>query len=138
MLKATYISLLEKIGSWVFINTRGLSFIDGVYSFFGIQGFALLTLGIILYLRIKKTDNRAIKIPGVILYIIVFIYFFPYFAAIFETQRVLFFEKENGDMIEGFNMLYVLFRFPTYWLCGLSIPFLGKIKRKKYPISNDR
>lgn len=131
MLRETYISLLDKIGPWVFINTRDLNFIDGFHSYFGIQDIVLLTLGILLYRQIKKTDNRTIKITGLILYFILFLYFFPDFAATFEAQRVLYFEKVNDDLIDGFNLLYVWGRFPTYWLCGILIVIIDKSIKKK-------
>ena len=138
MLRESYITLINKIGYWVFINTRDLNFIDGFFSFFGIQDLVFLTLGIILYQRIRKTDNRTIKISGVILYIILFLYFFPDLSATFEVQRVLFFEEENDEMIDGFNLLYVRFRFPTYWLCGISIVLLGKLNMKKLHTTNSQ
>lgn len=90
-----------------------------------------MILGILLYRQIRKTENKALRLTGVILFILLFFYIFPDFAATFEAQRVLFFEQENGDMIEGFNLLYVWGRFPTYWLMGLSIVLIDKLKRKK-------
>ncbi|MDG1534489.1 MAG: hypothetical protein P8Q38_01855 [Schleiferiaceae bacterium] len=89
-----------------------------------------MTLGILLYRQIRKTDNKALRLTGVILFILLFFYFFPDFAATFEAQRVLYFEKENNEMIEGFNLLYVWGRFPTYWLCGILIVVIDKLIRK--------
>ena len=130
MLIETYISLLDNIGPWVFWNTRDMSFIDNFHSYFGIQDLFLMTLGILLYRQIRKTDNKALRLTGVILFILLFFYFFPDFAATFEAQRVLYFEKENNEMIEGFNLLYVWGRFPTYWLCGILIVVIDKLIRK--------
>ncbi len=131
MLREAYISLLDKIGPWVFLNTRNLNFIDGFYSYFGIQDVVLLTLGIILFLKIRKTNKRSIKLTGVVLYVGLFFYFFPDFSATFEAQRVLFFEEVNGDLIDGFNLLYVWGRFPTYWLFAVIIIVIDKIKSNK-------
>ena len=126
-----YISLLEIIGPWVFINTRNLDLLDSFYNFFGAHDVVLLTLGIILFYQSKKTENRKFKIAGIVLYILLFTLFFPDFAATFEAQRVLFFEEKNGDMIEGFNLLYVWGRFPMYWLFGILIVLIEKFKSKK-------
>jgi len=120
--------LLDKIGPWVFFNTRGITFIDGFYSLFGIQDLLLLILGILLYRQIKKTEKRIIKITEVFLYIVMFSYIFPDFTATFEAQRVLFFEQKNGDMIEGFNLLYVWGRYPTYWFVGILIAIFDTLK----------
>ncbi len=128
MVREFYISLFDKIGPWVFINTRDLNFIDHFYSYFGIQDIVLLILGILLYRQVRKIGNRTIKTTGRVLYVILFLYFFPDFAATFEAQRVLFFEKENKVMIEGFNLLYVWGRFPTYWILGISIVLIEKFK----------
>lgn len=108
-----------------------MNFIDDLYSYFGIQDLFLLTLGILLYRQIRRTDNKALRLTGIILFVLLFFYFFPDFAATFEAQRVLFFEQVNGDMIEGFNLLYVWGRFPTYWLMGIFIVLFDKLKRKK-------
>ena len=112
----------------MFYNTRGIPFIDGFYSLFGIQDLLLLTLGILLYRQIKKTEKRIIKITEVFLYIVMFSYIFPDFTATFEAQRVLFFEQKNGDMIEGFNLLYVWGRYPTYWFFGILIALFDTLK----------
>ena len=120
--------MLDKIGPWVFFNTRGITFIDGFYSLFGIQDLLLLILGILLYRQIKKTEKRIIKITEVFLYIVMFSYIFPDFTATFEAQRVLFFEQKNGDMIEGFNLLYVWGRYPTYWFFGILIALFDTLK----------
>lgn len=64
----------------------------------------------------------------VILFVILFLYFFPDFAATFEAQRILFFEKENDDLIDSFNLLYVWGRFPMYWLLGISVFVFDRIK----------
>ena len=112
----------------MFYNTRGIPFIDGFYSLFGIQDLLLLTLGILLYRQIKKTEKRIIKITEVFLYIVMFSYIFPDFTATFEAQRVLFFEQKNGDMIEGFNLLYVWGRYPTYWFVGILIAIFDTLK----------
>ena len=128
MINETYITLLDKIGPWVFFNTRGITFIDGFYSLFGIQDLLLLILGILLYRQIKKTEKRIIKITEVFLYIVMFSYIFPDFTATFEAQRVLFFEQKNGDMIEGFNLLYVWGRYPTYWFFGILIALFDTLK----------
>ena len=112
----------------MFYNTRGIPFIDGFYSLFGIQDLLLLTLGILLYRQIKKTEKRIIKITEVFLYIVMFSYIFPDFTATFEAQRVLFFEQKNGDMIEGFNLLYVWGRYQTYWFVGILIAIFDTLK----------
>ena len=112
----------------MFYNTRGIPFIDGFYSLFGIQDLLLLILGILLYRQIKKTEKRIIKITEVFLYIVMFSYIFPDFTATFEAQRVLFFEQKNGDMIEGFNLLYVWGRYPTYWFVGILIAIFDTLK----------
>ena len=57
-----------------------------------------------------------------------FSYIFPDFTATFEAQRVLFFEQKNGDMIEGFNLLYVWGRYPTYWFVGILIAIFDTLK----------
>jgi hypothetical protein len=130
MLSQTCLSLLDKIAPWVFINTRQLNVIDEFYSYFGVQDVLLLTLGIIMYLQLRKATSNRVRLAGLILYTVSFFYLFPDFAAAFEVKRVFFFEEENGDMIEGFNLLYVWFRYPTYWTLGLLIVLIEKLKRR--------
>ena len=123
-----YIPLLDKIGPWVFINTRNQSFIDSFYAYFGIHDLILLVIGIALFRQIQKANNGRLRIAEVILYVLLFTFIFPDFAAAFEAQRVLHFEEVNGDLIEGFNLLYVWGRFPTYWLFAILIPVIPKLK----------
>jgi hypothetical protein len=131
LLRDTYISLLDKIKPWIFLNTDDLDFIDYFYSFFGIQDLLLLTLGILLYRQIRKNENKTIKFIGGSVFLMLFLFFFPDFSATFEAQRVLYFVKKNGDIIDGFNLAYVWLRFPLYWFYGILIVTINKIIKNK-------
>lgn len=113
----------------MFVNTRGLKSIDTFYSYFEVQDLVLTVLGILLYRQIKKTGARNLRLAGIILYSLLFLYFFPDFSATFEVQRVLFFERVNGDLIDSFNLLYVWGRFPMFWMLGVSILVIGNLTR---------
>ncbi len=104
--------------------------INAFYEYFGVHDAVLVTLGLFLYQHLRKVKNKSIQMAEIVLYFLLFSYLFPDFAAAFETQRVFFFEEENGDLIDGFNLLYVWARFPTYWILGISFVVIDRSFRK--------
>ena len=46
--------------------------------------------------------------------IILFGFVLPYLSALLERNRVF----DENEMVDGFNLLYLFFRWPTYWSIG--------------------
>lgn len=105
----------------VFINVQENYFLERILIFFGIQDLVLLALLILFYSFVRSAKHKYLKRIIQFFFIVLFAYLIPLFAATFEVQRVLYFYQENGDLIDGFNLLYVWFRFPLYWLFGIGI-----------------
>lgn len=134
MFVKSYIALLQKLAPWVFLNTRNYGSFDFFYAFFGAHDMVLLLIGFWLLRSTKNAQNRIIKVLGKGLYILSFVYLFPDFSATFETQRILYFSNLNKDTIDGFNLVYVWFRFPMFWLIGLIGLYATKFKKKESSI----
>lgn len=131
MLTDLFIRVLEIIGPWVFINVRSFDYFESIFMFFGIHDILLLSLMVIIYSRFLKSKRKKVRGLLFFTYVILFLYLIPLFAATFEAQRVLYFEKINGDLIDGFNLLYAWLRFPQYWIIGIGIIITNYFLSKK-------
>jgi len=75
-----------------------------------ILGAILLINGIIWISKIEVQFNWKVNV----LLIILFGFVLPYLSALLERQYVY----ETHEMVDGFNLLYLFFRWPTYWVIG--------------------
>jgi hypothetical protein len=133
MLTNLFIWISRKVGTFAFIETTGIKSLDLFLMNFGFQDLFLNLAGILLFRWIIKMRNSTLRILVITFYLLSYLYLFPHFAATFEAQRVLYFVELRNDIIDGFNLLYVWFRFPIYWIIGISIP-LGRVLGKRLKV----
>jgi hypothetical protein len=115
-----YSYLIDHFGSLLYINTNKLGALDTIYSFFGIHDLILTAIGFFTLTKVRRTDQKLISRSGKFLYIILFLYLLPEFAALFESKRIFFFASQE-EWPDGWNTMYVWFRYPMYWTIGILI-----------------
>ena len=115
-----YSYLIDHFGSLLFININKLGALDTIYSFFGIHELILIAIGFFTLTKVRRTDQKLISRSGKFLYIILFLYLLPEFAALFESKRIFFFASQE-EWPDGWNTMYVWFRYPMYWTIGILI-----------------
>ena len=115
-----YSYLIDHFGSLLFFNTNKLGALDTMYSFFGIHDLILIAIGFFTLTKVRRTDQKLISRSGKFLYIILFLYLLPEFAALFESKRIFFFASQE-EWPDGWNTMYVWFRYPMYWTIGILI-----------------
>ena len=115
-----YSYLIDHFGSFLFININKLGALDTIYSFFGIHDLILIAIGFFTLTKVRRTDQKLISRSGKFLYIILFLYLLPEFAALFESKRIFFFASQE-EWPDGWNTMYVWFRYPMYWTIGILI-----------------
>lgn len=98
---------------------------------FGVFDILILLLSLIftLYYEKKKFNFRKRYLVGGVL--LLFFLVFPYCSEQIELNRVH--SSLGSDMIDGFTMIYILFKWPSYWFFGmleLLVLFLIHQKRK--------
>ena len=114
---------LELVGPLVFVDTERLGFIDALHAFIGLHDIAIIALGRFLLISIRKVKHSLLRRIGNTVFAFLFIYILPDFSATFEAQREIYFAKLSGRIIDGFNLLYVWFKFPLYWIIGAILLF---------------
>jgi len=62
------------------------------------------------YRQIKKMDWRAQTMLVLLLFVVI-----PFISTKIEQHQV----HQTEDMIDGFNLLYIYFRYPIWWFIGL-------------------
>ena len=132
MLDSLFTSLIDKIGPWVFINVRGIEWLEPYFVLCGIHDIVLICLGLFIYKISIKTKSEGLRGGLIILTFTLFLYVFPLFASRFEAMRVHFLKDVNGDMIDGFNLWYCFFRFPMYWGIGVLILLIDRFGLEKF------
>lgn len=83
--------------------------------FFGQYDYYLFSVFLILNILIRKFRVK-INFGWVfyVIYIILFGFILPFISGMVESEVV----HEKYDMVDGFNLLYIFFRWPTYWVIG--------------------
>ncbi|MCS3531899.1 hypothetical protein M2373_003318 [Chryseobacterium sp. JUb7] len=95
---------------------------------FGLFDYIILTIVFIFNIGIWK--YKIIKKRNWILYLIAFLLFglvIPFFAVYFEVQKVI----KGQPFVDNFTLLYTYFRFPIWWIIGVSEFIFLKILIKK-------
>ncbi|TKB97215.1 hypothetical protein [Pedobacter cryotolerans] len=93
--------------------------------------FLLITINIIIWkFNILKRVTWKISIPMVLL----IFFFFPVMSTQVEVNNVY----NHFKVVDGFNLLYIWFRWPTWWILGIieMIVFV-KIVRTKNKLTID-
>lgn len=93
--------------------------------------FLLIALNIIIWkYDILKSVTWKISIPGFLL----LFFFFPMLSTKVEVNNVY----SHFKVVDGFNLLYIWFRWPTWWILGIieMIVFI-KIVRTKNKLTID-
>jgi hypothetical protein len=130
-----FISIIKKAGPSIFVNYESFGWFKRFCYFFGPHDWPILGLGILLGRSILKASNKVIKTLSWVIFLFLFIYIFPQFSAVLESQRYVHFNTAEGGFVDGFELLYVFFKFPLYWLMGLVILLIntknlgGKFRR---------
>lgn len=85
---------------------------------FGYFDIGILLLVLAFDWIVWKLDVlKRITLLVVLAWAILFFYVFPYTAAEVEAFRVHSIYDNNS--LDGFNLLYIWFRWPTWWMIGL-------------------
>jgi hypothetical protein len=121
-----FISAIKKAGPEMFLSYEKFGLLERFCYFIGPHDWLLMGLGILLSRTFSKIPNKILKAFSRILLLFLFLYLVPLFSAVFETQRYLYIKKANGGFVDGFELLYVHFKFPIYWLIILFILLTGK------------
>ncbi|GGG63953.1 hypothetical protein [Epilithonimonas arachidiradicis] len=91
--------------------------------------FDYILLIVILIFNIGVWKYKIIKKGNKILYLSIFLLFgfiIPFFSIDFEIKNL----TKNIKEIDSFTFLYTYFRFPTWWLFGISEIFFLKYQIK--------
>lgn len=63
-----------------------------------------------------------------IIWFLLFFFILPIVSAMFEINKV----TREHEIVDGFNLLYVYFRFPIYWMLGIfEITILAFLERRQ-------
>ncbi|NOU61991.1 hypothetical protein [Marinifilum caeruleilacunae] len=84
--------------------------------------FGLLLLFNVLYWKKRFNGKTGCLIIGILFGVAI-----PYVSMEIELLRV----KSEFEMIDGFNLLYTIFRFPMYWIIGILQSILINIHDKQ-------
>jgi len=100
---------------------------------FGPFDFIIIALLILFNLFVHKTDYiRKFNWLLITVLVILFLIIIPYFSAEFERKQVV----KQYELVEGFNLIYLFFRFPVWWIIGLfeliTIKLIFRRKRKTH------
>lgn len=79
----------------------------GHYDYY-ILGVILLLNGVIWFTKIEFTWKGFI--PLVVLFVLVL----PYYSILLERQKVF----QENEIVDGFNLIYLIFRWPIYLVIG--------------------
>jgi len=96
--------------------------------YFGIFDYIIVAIISIFNFGVWKFE--IIKKCNWILYLMMFLFFgfiIPFFSIDFEIRNV----TEGQANVDGFTLLYTFFRFPIWWLIGISEAIFLKFQCKK-------
>ena len=81
------------------------------------------------YRLIKILDWKVLTVTFLLLFVIT-----PYISTNVEQYRV----HQTEEMIDGFNLTYIFFRYPTWWTIGIIelLTLKGIIKKDKTAHNN--
>lgn len=75
------------------------------------------------YRPIKKLDWKLLTVVFLLLFIVV-----PYISTKIEQYQV----HQTEEMIDGFNLLYIFFKYPIWWTIGIiEIMTIRRLIKKK-------
>ncbi|AZA48479.1 hypothetical protein EG346_09915 [Chryseobacterium carnipullorum] len=98
------------------------------FTFFSYSDFLILIIiNLILYLLLKKQLLKLTRINKIMIGI-----FFLIIVPLLSTQIELYNVHYKFEIVDSFNLLYVIFKFPFWWLIGIINIYLIKIIVKKY------
>ncbi|HCA08201.1 MAG TPA: hypothetical protein DEO71_13560 [Chryseobacterium sp.] len=96
--------------------------------FFSYSDFLILIIiNLILYILIKKRWLKLNRINKIIIGL-----FFLILVPVISTQIELNNVHNKFETVDGFNVLYILFKIPIWWIIGVLHIFLINIKIKNY------
>jgi len=92
--------------------------------------FDLIILLLILIINFKivlKRSKVVLSWITISLFIISFLFIFPYLSTELESHLV----HSRNEVVDGFNLFYLWFKWPIYWLVGtLELIFILMYKPK--------
>lgn len=96
------------------------------FTFFNYSDFIILiTINFILYVLLKKQLLKLTRIHKIMIGIF-FLIIVPLISTKIELNNVY----NKFEIVDGFNVLYVIFKIPVWWLIGILNISLIKIKAK--------
>lgn len=94
------------------------------FVFFSYSDFLIITvINIILYILSKNQLLKANRISKIIIGIFFFI-----IVPIISTQIELRNVNNKFEIVDGFNVLYIIFKIPIWWIIGILNIYIIKIK----------
>lgn len=98
------------------------------FTFFSYSDFLILIIiNLILYLLLKKQLLKLTRINKIMIGI-----FFLIIVPLLSTQIELYNVHYKFEIVDSFNLLYVILKFPFWCLIGIINIYLIKIMVKKY------
>jgi len=95
----------------------------GYFDIFTLVVLILLNLMIWKYRPIQKLNWKILTVVVLLLFIVV-----PYVSTKIEQYQI----HQTKEMIDGFNLLYIFFRYPIWWTIGIiEILTLRRLIKKK-------
>jgi hypothetical protein len=95
----------------------------------GIFDFLVIALIIITNFYLQQTRTEiSFNFPWVMLFFMLFSFILPIISSMIEIAIV----TKKFDMVDGFNLLYVYFRWPIYWIIGIIEIIMLNIFRKSH------
>jgi len=94
------------------------------FVFFSYSDFLIITvINLILYILSKNQLLKANRISKIIIGIFFFI-----IVPIISTQIELRNVNNKFEIVDGFNVLYIIFKIPIWWIIGILNIYIIKIK----------
>lgn len=87
----------------------------------------LIIINFILYLFIKKRIIKWTKINKIIFGFFLFI-IIPFLSCEIELNNV----HHKFEIVDGFNVLYILFKIPFWWMIEIFMIYLINLKTTKF------
>ncbi len=98
------------------------------FTFFSYSDFLILIIiNLILYILIKKKWLTLIRINKITIGLL-FLIIVPVLSTQIELNNV----HNKFEMVDGFNVLYVIFKIPIWWIIGILNIYLINMKVKNY------
>lgn len=96
------------------------------FTFFSYSDFLILIIiNVILYILIKNQWLKLTRINKIIIGLF-FLIIVPLISTKIELNNV----HNKFEIVDGFNILYVIFKIPVWWIIGILNIYLIKIKVK--------